>query len=162
MNEEKKEMLLGNEDAILRDVAGVLEAMNIKEEYDTFTVKRKGKKLFSFRVRGLSAEEREKCRDDATKMVKNKKLGGIAIPADFDSAKFSSLLIVTATHPDDKKFLWDNKELMQKANVLAPWQLVDKVLLSGEKDRVIDLIEHLSGFDEEDDFNDLEETLKNS
>lgn len=161
MNEEKKEMLLGNEDAILRDVAGVLEAMNIKEEYDTFTVKRKGKKLFSFRVRGLSAEEREKCRDDATKMVKNKKLGGIAIPADFDSAKFSSLLIVTATHPDDKKFLWENKELMQKANVLAPWQLVDKVLLSGEKDRIVDLIEHLSGFDEDDD-NDLEETLKNS
>jgi len=160
MSEEKREYMLQNEDAILRDVSGVLEAMNITEEYETFTVKRKGKKFFSFRVRGLTAEEREKCRDDATKMVKNKRLGGIAIPADFDSAKFSSLLIVTATHPDDKKFLWDNKELMQKANVLAPWQLVDKVLLSGAKDRVIDLIEHLSGFDEDD--NDLEETLKNS
>jgi len=160
MNEDKKEYLLQNEDTILRDIAGVLEAMNITEEYETFTVKRKGKKLFSFRVRGLTAEEREKCRDDATKMVKNKKLGGITVPADFDSAKFSSLLIVTATHPEDKKFLWDNKELRQKANVLAPWQLVDKVLLSGEKDRVINLIEHLSGFDEDD--NDLEETIKNS
>ena len=160
MSEEKKDYMVQNEDVILQDVAGVLEAMNITEEYETFTVKRKGKKFFSFRVRGLTAEEREKCRDDATKMVKNKRLGGIAIPADFDSAKFSSLLIVTATHPDDKKFLWDNKELMQKANVLAPWQLVDKVLLSGAKDRVIDLIEHLSGFDEDD--NDLEETLKNS
>ena len=160
MSEEKKEYLLQNEDTILRDIAGVLEAMST-EEYEVFKVKRKEKELFSFRVRGLTGEEREKCRDEATKMVKNKKLGGIAIPADFDSAKFSSLLIVTATHPEDKKFLWDNKELLQKAKVLAPWQLVDKVLLSGEKDRVIDLIEHLSGFDE-DDFNDLEETIKNS
>jgi hypothetical protein len=160
MSEEKREYMLQNEDAILRDVSGVLEAMNITEEYETFTVKRKGKKLFAFRVRGLTGEEREKCRNDATKMVKNKKLGGIAVPGDFDSAKFGSLLIVTATHPEDKRLLWDNKELMQKANVLAPWQLVDKVLLSGEKDRVIDLIEHLSGFDEDD--NDLEETLKNS
>lgn len=159
MSEEKKEYLLQNEDTILRDIAGVLEAIEMKEEYEVFTVKRKGKELFSFRVRGLTAEETEKCRDEATKMKKNKKLGGIVVPADFDTAKFGSLLIVTATHPDDRKFLWENKELMQKANVLAPWQLVDKVLLSGEKDRVMDLIEHLSGADEDAD---LEETLKNS
>lgn len=159
MSEDKKEYLSQNEDIILRDIAGVLEAMDAKEDYETFKVKRRGKELFSFRVRGLTAEERERCRDDATKMVKNKRLGGIAIPADFDSAKFGSLLIVTATHPEDKKFLWDNKELMQKANVLAPWQLVDKVLLSGEKDRIIELIEHLSGAEDDDD---LEETLKNS
>ena len=80
------------------------------------------------------------------------------MPADFDSAKFGSMLIVTATHPEDKKFLWDNKDLMQKANVLAPWQLVDKVLLSGEKDRVIELIEYLSGADDEDE--DLRRNLK--
>ena len=159
MSEDKKEYLSQNEDIILRDIAGVLEAMDAKEDYETFKVKRRGKELFSFRVRGLTAEERERCRDDATKMVKNKRLGGIALPADFDSAKFGSLLIVTATHPEDKKFLWDNKELMQKANVLAPWQLVDKVLLSGEKDRIIELIEHLSGAEDDDD---LEETLKNS
>jgi len=157
MSEEKKEFLSQNEDVVLQDVAGVLEAMNATEQYETFTVKRKGKKLFAFRVRGLTGEEREKCRNDATKMLKNKKLGGIIMPADFDSAKFGSLLIVTATHPDDKKFLWDNKELMQKANVLSPWQLVDKVLLSGEKDRAIELIEHLSGADE-----DIDETIKNS
>lgn len=161
MSEDKKEYLFQNEDTILRDVAGILEAMNIKEEYETFRVKRKEGKSFSFRVRGLTTEEREKCRDESTKMVKNKKLGGIAIPADFDSAKYSFLLIVTATHPEDKKFLWDNKELMQEAKVLTPWQLVDKVLYPGEQDRAIQLIERLSGFDEDDD-NDLEETLKNS
>lgn len=160
MSEEKREYMLQNEDVILRDVSGVLEAMNLAEEYETFAVKRKGKKLFSFRVRGLSSEEREKCRAESTKMVKNRRLGGIALPTDFDSAKFGSMLIVTATHPEDRNFLWENKDLMQKANVLAPWQLVDKVLLSGEKDRVIELIEYLSGVDDEDD--DLEETLKNS
>ena len=53
MSEEKREYMLQNEDVILRDVSGVLEAMNLAEEYETFVVKRKGKKLFSFRVRGL-------------------------------------------------------------------------------------------------------------
>lgn len=158
MSEDTKDYLVQNEDAILRGIGGVLEAMNAIEEYETFAVKRKGKSLFSFRVRGITGEEKEKCRDQATKMTKNKKLGGVAIPTDFDAAKFNSLIVVMATHPEDKKFLWENKELMQKANVLSPWQLVDKVLYSGEKDRVIELIEHLSGADEEEG---LDETLKN-
>lgn len=156
MSEENKEYLAESEDIILSDIAGVLEAMDM-EEYETFHVKRKGKKLFSFRVRGLTSEEREDCRDKATTIVKNNKFGGVMVPTDFNTTQFNSLLIITATHPDDRKTLWENKELMQKANVLAPWQLVDKVLLSGEKDRAIELIERLSGVDE-----DIDETIKNS
>ncbi len=158
MSEDREDYLVKDETTILRDIGGVLEAIDAIEEYGVFHVKRKGKELFSFRVRGLTGEEREKCRDEATKMTKNKKLGGIALPTDFDAAKFNSLIVVTATHQEDRKFLWDNKELMKKANVLSSWQLVDKVLLSGEKDRVIELIEHLSGADED---NNLEETIKN-
>lgn len=157
MSEKNKEELLVAEDAILQDVGGVLQAMETVTEYDTFPVIRNGKKLFSFRVSGLDDEEMERCRDQATKMVKNKRLG-VTVPGDFNSAKFKSLLIYNATHPDDRKWLWDNKELQQKAKVLASWQLVDKVLLSGEKGRVIELIEQLSGEDEDT----LEETIKNS
>jgi hypothetical protein len=159
MSEENKKELLAAEDTILKDVGGVLEAMETVTQYDTFPVIRNGKKLFSFRVRGLDDEEMEKCRDESTKMVKNKRLG-VAVPGEFNSAKFNSLLVYYATHPDDRKWLWDNKELQQKAEVLSGWQVVDAVLRYGEKEAVIEMMEELSGRD--DDTEGLEGTIKNS
>ena len=161
MDKEKKEMLLNNEDVILQDVAGILEAMETITEYKVFEVIRDGKKLFSFRVRGLDDSEFEKCRDQATKVAKDRRLGNLAVPREFNSAKFNSLVVYTATHPDDKKAIWDNKNLWQKANVVTGWQLVDKVLKRGEKEKCIELIEELSGYSDEDAEN-TEETLKNS
>ncbi len=160
MDEVKRDELLEAEDTILQDISGVLEAMETITKYETFEVIRDGKKLFSFRVRGLDDEELEKCRDQATKIVKDRRLGNLAVPRDFNAAKFNSLMIYTATHPDDRKALWDNKTLWDKAGVLAGWQLVDKVLKRGEKESVIELIEKLSGYGEERE--SLEETLKNS
>lgn len=158
MSKENKEELLVAEDTILQDVGGVMQAMDTITEYQTYEVIRNGKKLFSFRVCGLDDEEAERCRDQATKMVKNKRLG-VTVPGDFNSAKFNSLLIYNATHPDDKKWLWDNKQLQQKAKTLTGWQVIDSVLKRGEKEAVIELIEKLSGMDEEIS---VEETLKNS
>jgi len=160
MDEVKRDELLEAEDTILQDISGVLEAMETITKYETFEVIRDGKKLFSFRVRGLDDEELEKCRDQATKIVKDRRLGNLAVPRDFNAAKFNSLMIYTATHPEDKKALWDNKTLWDKAGVLAGWQLVDKVLKRGEKESVIELIEKLSGYGEEGE--SLEDTLKNS
>lgn len=160
MSEEKKEYLAQNEDTILRDVAGVLEAMETIIEYKDFEVIRDGKKLFSFRVRGLDDNEFERCRDQATKVVKDRRVGNIAVPREFNLAKFNSLVIYTATHPDDKKVIWDNKDLWAKADVVTGWQLVDKVLKRGEKEKCIELIEGLSGYTDED-AEATEETLKN-
>lgn len=159
MDEAKKEELLAAENTILQDIGGVLEAMETITKYEVYDVVRDGKKLFSFRVRGLDDEELEKCRDQATKVVKDRRFGSLAMPRDFNAAKFNSLMIYVATHPDDKKLLWDNKDLWKKANIVAGWQLVDKVLLRGEKEEVIALIEKLSGYD---DGENTEETLKNS
>lgn len=161
MEETKRDELLANEDIILRDVAGVLEAMETIVQYEVFEVIRDGKKLFSFRVRGLDDEEFEKCRDQATKVAKDRRLGAIAIPKEFNTAKFNSLVIYTATHPEDRKAIWDNKELWNKANVVAGWQLIDKVLKRGEKEKVIELIEKLSGYTDEENEDSIE-TLKNS
>ena len=161
MSEEKKDYMVQNEDVILRDVGGVLEAMQTIIEYKDFEVIRDGKKLFSFRVRGLDDNEFERCRDQATKVAKDRRLGSLAVPREFNSAKFNSLVIYTATHPDDKKTIWDNKDLWQKANVVTGWQLVDKVLKRGEKEKCIELIEGLSGYTDED-AESTEETLKNS
>ncbi|ADQ06511.1 conserved hypothetical protein [Caldicellulosiruptor hydrothermalis 108] len=159
MAEIEREELLANEETMLQDISGVLEAMQTIETYETFTVVRNGKKLFSFRVRGLGEDEVEDCRKKATKMVKDRRVGGLALPQEFDSAKFSSLLIYTATHPEDKAKLWDNKTLWEKAgeDILSGYQLIDKVLKRGEKDAVIELIEKLSGYEET-----LIDTIKNS
>jgi len=161
MSEEKKDYLIQNEEVILQDVVGVLEAMETITEYKVFEVIRDGKKLFSFRVRGLDDSEFEKCRDQATKVAKDRRLGNLAVPREFNSAKFNSLVIYTATHPDDKKAIWDNKDLWAKADVVTGWQLVDKVLKRGEKEKCIELIESLSGYADED-AEATEETLKNS
>jgi hypothetical protein len=161
MSEEKKNYIVQNENAILRDVAGVLEAMETIIEYKVFEVIRDGKKLFSFRVRGLDDSEFERCRDQATKVAKDRRLGNLAVPREFNSAKFNSLVIYAATHPDDKKAIWDNKDLWAKADVVTGWQLVDKVLKRGEKEKCIELIEELSGYADED-AETTDETLKNS
>lgn len=161
MSEDMKDYLVQNEDTMLRDVAGVLEAMETITEYNDFEVIRDGKKLFSFRVRGLDDNEFERCRDQATKVVKDRRVGNIAVPREFNLAKFNSLVIYTATHPDDKKVIWDNKDLWAKADVVTGWQLVDKVLKRGEKEKCIELIESLSGYTDED-AEATEETLKNS
>lgn len=161
MSEEKKDYIVQNENAILRDVAGVLKAMETIIEYKLFEVIRDGKKLFSFRVRGLDDGEFERCRDQATKVAKDRRLGNLAVPREFNSAKFNSLVIYTATHPDDKKAIWDNKDLWAKADVVTGWQLIDKVLKRGEKEKCIELIEELSGYNDED-AEATEETLKNS
>ncbi|MBO8169349.1 MAG: hypothetical protein H0Z35_09230 [Thermoanaerobacteraceae bacterium] len=160
MDEVKREELLTAENTMLQDIGGVLEAMETITKYEVFDVVRDGKKLFSFRVRGLDDEEIEKCRNQATKVVKDRRLGSLVVPRDFNAAKFNSLMIYTATHPDDRKALWDNKTLWDKAGVLAGWQLVDKVLKRGEKEAVIELIEKLSGYDGEEG-ETTEETLKN-
>ena len=161
MSEEKKDYMVQNEEVILQDVAGVLEAMETIIEYKVFEVARDGKKLFSFRVRGLDDNEFERCRDQATKVAKDRRLGSLAVPREFNSAKFNSLVIYTATHPDDKKAIWDNKNLWAKADVVTGWQLVDKVLKRGEKEKCIELIEELSGYRDEE-AEATEETLKNS
>jgi len=158
---EDKDKYLAVEETALKDIAGVLEAMETITKYEIFEVVRDGKKLFSFRVRGLDDEEIEKCRDQATKAVKDRRFGNLAVPKEFNSAKFNSLMICEATHPEDKKALWDNKDLWKKANVVAGWQLVDKVLKRGEKEKAIELIEKLSGYTDED-AESTEETLKNS
>jgi len=153
--------LMEAERSILLDITGALEAMETVTETKVYEVIRHGKKLFSFRLQGLDDEQVEQCRDQSTKMVKDRRLGNLAVPRDFNSSKFNSLMIYTATADDDKKALWDNKALWQKAGVMTGWQLVDKILKRGEKDDAITVIEELSGY-RDDDSKGTEETLKNS
>ena len=58
----------------------------------------------------------------------------------------------------DNKALW--KALENRYPIVTGWETVDQVLLSGEKERVMDLIDTLSGYTDDDEF-ELTETIKN-
>lgn len=152
--EEAKNQMRVNEKEL---IAGILEAANYKEDViRKINIIRNGETKFSFFVRAISEEESAACKKKSTKYVRNKQLG-MKFPEDTNTSQYNSNLIYTATvEGTDGKKVWDNKELWNALNVINGVDLVDKVLMAGEKDRVIDVIEALSGFESQ-----IEEVVKN-
>lgn len=154
-----KEELLDNETDILR---GLLDAASdTQQERKVIEIARKGKVFFRFSIRPLTEEEYNACRDKATKYKKNRRLGGIKMPEDTDAARYRSFLIYEATVPEDQKKVWNNKAAWDQLNVLSGVQLIDKVLLPGEKEAVIEQIDKLSGYDLDDESEEAEDVVKN-
>ena len=150
-------------------IAGMLAAAAYKsDELRQIDIIRDGKLYFSFRVHALGEEEANKCRKKYTKYVLNKQIG-IKFAEETDNAKFRSSLIYHATVEEDRAKLWDNQQVwdgLRKQGVLVVTALdvIEAVLLGGEKDKVIDEINKLSGFDSEnleEVENKMEETAKN-
>lgn len=142
------EELLMNEDAILR---GMLDAANFRESEEMrrkIQIKRGGGPvLFEFRIRPLSEEELIACRKGATKTIVNP--AGRHLPridGDTDLSMMRSLKIITATVDDDKPKTWENPVLKNKLNVLHSADVVDAVLMGGEKDWICDIIDEISGY----------------
>lgn len=150
-----QEEILMNEQDILR---GLIEAGTEKDNESTYRkiqIKRSGVLKFEFRIRPISEEESLACHDHATKFAPRKK-GQPKREIETNSAKFRSWLIYTATVDEDRKKTWDNKQAQEALDVLQGVDMIDAVLLSGEKDRVIDVINEISGYDD-----NIEETAKN-
>lgn len=164
MNHEERpstEELLDSETDILR---GLLEAAtDTEEERMIIEISRRGKVYFRFHIRPLQEAEYNACRDKATRYKKNRRLGGIKMPEDTDAARYRSYLIYEATTEEDRKKVWDNKAAWDQLNVLNGVQLIDKVLLPGEKEAVIEKIDRLSGYDLDDEDEDgaAEDVIKN-
>lgn len=149
------EEILMSEDALLR---GLIEAGTEKDNESTYRqiqIKRGGVLKFVFRIRPVSEEESLACHEHATKFAPRKR-GQPKREIETNTAKFRSWLIYTATVDKDRAKLWDNKKAQEALNVLLGVDMIDAVLLSGEKDRVIDVINEISGYGD-----DLEETAKN-
>lgn len=143
--EENKGQLRVHENDILQ---GLLTAANFKtgeENIHPIEIARNGTVLFTFRIRPLSEEEYQKCKEKNTKYVRNKQLG-IKFPENTDSVRYRSALIYQATVEDDRAKIWDNKDAWKALNVLNGIDLIDKTLLAGEKDAVLDLIDKISGY----------------
>jgi hypothetical protein len=81
------------------------------------------------------------------------------LPESTDTTGYHSDLIYTATVDEDKAKLWDNKKLWAAVNAVTGRDMVDKLIpFAGKKQAIIEQIEKISGYDEDDDY---KETVKN-
>lgn len=129
-----------------------------KDEEETYTVRviRKGVILFTFRIRPLSEEDYARCRKKNTKFVRNKRVG-VTVPEELNTVRYRSQLIYEATIPEDRAKLWDNKQMWDAVNVASGIDAIDKILKSGEKDKILEQLDAISGYDN----SELEEATKN-
>ena len=156
--EEKKVQIRMNENEL---IAGLLAAANVEDDIRQIEIARHGKVLFVFSIHALSEDDYNNAKKKHTKMVKNKQFG-MKLPQETNNVRYRSQLIYDATVDADKALLWDNKKVWNpliKAGVeiVTPLDVIDAVLRAGEKDAVIEQIDKLSGFED----NNLEEVAKN-
>ena len=140
-------------------LAGLLNLDREKDDTGSFRkvqIKRKGVLMLEFRVRPISEEESQQCFRNATKYAKSKP-GQPRIPIETDSAKNRSYIIYTATVDEDRQKVWDNPKALQAMNLLQGVDMIDRVLLAGEKAAIIAIIDEISGYTDE-----TEELAKNS
>ncbi len=152
---DTKEEILMNEREIMQGLINAGKEKDNENTYEKIQIRRGGVPKFEFRIRPLSEEESVQCREHATKFAPRKR-GQPKVEIETNAAKFRSWLIYTATVDEDRAKTWDNKMAQDALGVLQAVDMIDAVLLAGEKDRVIDRINAISGYGD-----DLEDTAKN-
>lgn len=158
MNQEEKETVLTQEATFLENL---VEAANWQKEYEKIDIVRKGKLLFSFRICGLTQEEIETIVKKSTVYTKTR--AGLRGKEDFKDAEYNARLIYSATHPDDRAVLWDNKEARKAVGAMSPLIMIGKILRPGDLMAIAMRINKLSGVDEDGDvIEEREEFVKNS
>lgn len=123
----------------------LLEAADTGQQTATVEVARKGKVLFRFKVRALTEREVQECGNFATTWGRHK-ASGLRVREEFDESRFNAAMIHRATVEEDRARLWDDKEIQRHLGVLSGVDVIEKVLLAGEKSGAVDVIERLSGY----------------
>ncbi len=150
--EEVREDILEHEDDY---IAGLLAAAeNADAETLTIEIIRNKKKYFAFRIHALKEEELADIRKKYTKYAKNRKQG-IRVPEELNTPKYRASLIFNSTIEEDQKKLWDNpvikKGLEAKGKtIINALDVVEAVLLPGEKDKIMELIDEINGYNNEE------------
>lgn len=156
VEKQTKEDILMDESAILRGLIDAGKEKDDESTYETIEIRRAGKLYFRFKIRPISEEESIQCHDRATRFAPRKR-GQPKREIETNGSKFRSWLIYTATVDADRAKTWDNKKAQEALNVLQGADMIDAVLLPGEKDRIIDRINDISGYGDDD----MEESAKN-
>ena len=156
--EESRNQIRVNEEDFIQ---GLLEAAAYsEEERQPIEIVREGKVYFRFTIRPLSEVEYDLCKKKCTKYVRNKNFG-IKMPEETDSAKYRASLIYRATVEEDREKLWDNKKVWEALRskgvpIVTGTDVIECTLKAGEKERVLGIIDELSGYG-----SNLEEVIKN-
>ena len=127
-------------------VDALLEAATLRapeQNRRTVVIKRGERTLFSFTVEGLTEDDWRKCRSQNLKNrgKRNEEL---------DTARFLSQAIFEATVEEDKNRLWRNKSAQKKLDAATPVDVVNAVLTPGEKSRIAEVLESISGYAEDE------------
>lgn len=168
-NEETKATGLPKQEVIDRTeedlITSLLAAADYKDDegiQKLVEIKRGGKMLFSFHIRPLGEPELQRIRKLSTPMYPNPE--GKRLPkieGDIRYGEFKSRKIYEATVEADREKMWDNpalkKGLQAKGiDIMENWEIIDAVLMAGEKNVLNDAIDDISGYDM-----DLTEYAKN-
>lgn len=156
-------------DAEMDITTALLKAAAFKEDDDTVRevdIKRNGEVLFSVHVHPITDGDARAARKKATTFMKNPNGKGLPpIEKEFNSAEFHSWLIYFATTGEDRKRIWGNKAVMEQTGAGVPADTIDKLLLIGEKTKLVELVMDISGMsDDDEDENEnvsMEEFAKN-
>lgn len=136
-----------NETALLD---GLLTAAGFKTSEECIknvVISRGGKDLFSFHIHPLSEEDYNSCRKKFTKYVKSKVQGGIRVPEEVNAVDYRAELIFRATTPEDQEKVWCNKVLWKKLDLVTGYEAVNALLMAGEKEAILSLIDQISGYE---------------
>jgi hypothetical protein len=137
--------ILMNEEQLLK---GLLDAGNAKDDpafYEKIQVRRNGEVKFEFRIRPLAENESRSCYEKATHYAKHK-ANEPKTAIDVNYALARSWLIYAATINEDRAKTWENQRVLKHFNLLEGVDMIDRVLLAGEKDKIVERINDISGF----------------
>ena len=157
--DEDLEMIRSSEEDFIQ---GLIHAAGYTQtEKQKIEIIREGKLFFAFHIRPLSEDEYERCKKKNTRFVRNKRLG-MKVPEEANAVRYRASLIYQATVLDDREKLWDNRKVWESLKsmglpVMNGLDVNEYSLKAGEKDRVLEAIDSLSGYAD----TNLEEVAKN-
>ena len=129
----------------------LLKASDFKNELEAeMKIVRNKVLLFQFKIHPLSEADYNRIREKNIKHrgKKDEKL---------DLVRYRSNLIYEATTDEDRKRLWNQREIWDKLDVASGVDVITEVLNPGEKQKIIDAIDAISGYSD-----DLDGIVKNS
>lgn len=173
LEEEKKTGLPAEQEKILMSeedlISGLLAAADYETDDDTMKeirIERNGKLFFVFKIHPLSEKEMQRVRKRSTDYYKNP--AGKHLPrieGDLRVDEYRSRKIYAATVDADREKLWDNPKVKaglkaKGKDILEEWEIIDAVLMGGEKYTITEIIDDISGYNDDEKL-ELEQYAKN-
>lgn len=143
--EIEKELKEANmsEDELIKGILAAADYVNDTDLWKEISIVRGEKLLFKFRIRPLTTEEIEYCRERGRKYSNDR---GQKKIVDYDENKTRIEAIYKATVDEDRLKVWDNKIVQDKLNVLTGVDVVEQTLRIGEIAAIMEKIDDISGY----------------